>query len=80
MSVYIVIENGVPYPMAFKTFDEAKESVKRKYSDYYVEEIHDYLRCGIYRNFGFNVKEDETGNTTVYVGNEIQVHIHKLPL
>jgi hypothetical protein len=78
-SVYVVVENGEPYKVAYASFDSAAAVVKEKYK----EEVEAQLREA---NGGpictdLDVPENKvTGKTYLYVEKEIHIYIHKLPV
>jgi hypothetical protein len=77
--IYVVIENGDPYPVAYKTYDQAVESVKAKhketldedlkYSEEYGESCHEV-----------DVPEAKKGPSHLYIEKGIYIEIHKLPI
>jgi hypothetical protein len=78
-SVYIVVENGEPYKLAYTSFDSAAAAVKEKHK----EEVEAQLREA---NGGpicsdLDAPENKvTGKTYLYVEKEIHIYIHKLPV
>ena len=78
-SVYIVVENGEPYKLAYTSFDSAAAAVKEKHK----EEVEAQLRelgggpiCS-----DLDAPENKvTGKTYLYVEKEIHIYIHKLPV
>lgn len=78
-SVYIVVENGEPYKIAYTSFDSAAAAVKEKHK----EEVEAQLRelgggpiCS-----DLDAPENKvTGKTYLYVEKEIHIYIHKLPV
>ena len=77
--IYVVIENGDPYPVAYKTYDQAVESVKikhketldedLKYSEEFGESCHEV-----------DVPEAKKGPSRLYIEKGIHIEIHKLPI
>ena len=73
-SVYVVIENGVPYPVAYTTYKQALDAVKTKYKDdLELDEGPDSV-CDV------NVPENATGVMYLYIEKAIHIYIHRLPV
>ena len=78
-SVYIVVENGKPYNVAFTTFDSATAAVKEKHRDTYLEQLREADGGSICTEL--DVPENKlTGKTYLYVEKGIHIYIHKLPI
>ena len=78
-AVYIVVENGEPYKVAYATFESATAAVKEKHK----EEVEAQLReaDGGPICTDLDVPENKvTGKTYLYVEKEIHIYIHKLPV
>ena len=76
-AVYLVIENGTPYPVAYATFDSALSVVKEKFR----EEIIEALKQGVHACTDTDAVENtKTGITSFYVEKGIQTYIYKLPI
>ena len=75
-AVYIIIENGDPYPIAYTSFSSAIAVVKEKYKEI-VEEIKDDdgSICS-----EIDVPESNTGKTYLYIEKGIHIYIYKLPV
>lgn len=77
--VYIVVENGNPYPIAYKSFECASAVVKEKYKERIEEErieLGGYGMCS-----EIDVPENVlTNKTYLYIEKEIHIYIHKLPI
>jgi hypothetical protein len=76
--VYVVIENGDPYPVVYMKYNEAVAAVKLKYK----EEIEEDLK---YAEDGesiheVDVPESKVGYSKLYIEKGIHIEIHKLPL
>ena len=77
--VYIVVENGDPYPIAYKNYDQAVAAVKLKhketldedllYSEEYGESCHEV-----------DVPESNSGISYLYIEKGISIYIYKLPV
>jgi hypothetical protein len=77
-SVYVVIENGDPYEVAYTSFNMAKETVKRKYNDMIQEEIKEANGESICSEI--DVLENISGVTYLYIEKGIHIYIYKLPI
>jgi hypothetical protein len=78
-AIYIVVENGQPYNIAFTTFDSAAASVKEKHRDTYLEQLIEADGGSICTEL--DVPENKlTGKTYLYVEKGIHIYIHKLPI
>jgi hypothetical protein len=78
-AIYIVVENGQPYNIAFTTFDSAVAAVKEKHKDTYMEQIREADGGSICTEL--DVPENKlTGSTYLYVEKEIHIYIRKLPI
>lgn len=66
MYMYVVIENGDPYPNAYSSFASAIVAVKEKYEGI---EVHD-----------LDSSDDTSGKIYVYIEKGIHIYIHKLPV
>lgn len=78
-AVYVVVENGVPYPVVYSTFDSAVAVAKEKHKEALEAE---FLEAG-----GGSMCSDLdtpentlTGETYLYVEKEIHIRIYRLPL
>jgi len=81
--IYVIIENGDPYPMAFKSYKLAVESVKQKHKNYLEEQIKDLYELDMIESVitNINVPENiETGISRLYIEKGINIEIHKLPI
>jgi len=78
-AVYVIVENGQPYKVAYASFASAAAAVKEKHK-YEVEaqllEADGGPICS-----DIDVPEDKvTGKTYMYVEKEIHIYIYKLPV
>lgn len=76
--VYVVIENGDPYPVAYKRYNEAVAAVKRKHKETLEEDLK-------YADYGesiheVDVSESKEGYSKLYIEKGIHIEIHKLPI
>jgi hypothetical protein len=77
--VYVVVENGEPYKLAYTSFESAAAAVKEKYK----EEVEAQLREGGGGPICSDLDAPEnkvTGKTYLYVEKEIHIYIYKLPV
>jgi len=77
MSVYIVVENGEPYLIAFKSFASASAAVGAKYRETIEEELKE---AGGPICSDIDLPEHVSGITHLYVEKGINVIIYKVPL
>jgi hypothetical protein len=81
MSVYIVIENGEPYPEAYKNYASAVKAVKEKHKEYLEERIRElrdlYMIEEILADINVPEKEDMT---RLYIEKGINITIHRYNL
>ena len=75
-AVYVIIENGDPYPNVYTSFTSAVATVKVKYKEV-VEELseEDGSICS-----ELDVPENATGKTYLYIEKGIHIYIFKLPV
>jgi hypothetical protein len=80
-AVYVVIENGDPYPIAYTSYASAYAAVKENYGEFVQEEM-DNLDEGIISVCSLiDVPENTlTGKTYLYIEKDIHIYIHKLPI
>ena len=79
-AVYIVIENGDPYSIAYDTFESAVAVVKAKHQKTIDEQLREadgeYDICS-----DLDASENKiTGKTELYVEKGIFINIYKLPI
>ena len=78
-AVYIVVENGVPYPIAYASFAQAAASAKEIHKETLEEQIREAGGGSICTDL--DVPENKlTGKTYLYVEKGIHIYIHKLPI
>jgi hypothetical protein len=80
MDVYIVVENGDPYGVAYTTYAAAVAAVKLKHKEAIEEELrwieeNNDLGCN-----DVDVPESATGLSRLYIEKGIQIEIHRLPV
>ena len=77
-AVYVIIENGEPYTMVYKTFESAVAVVKARHKetiDEQLREANGYPICS-----DLDVPENKLGKTELYVEKGINIIIYKLPI
>jgi hypothetical protein len=82
-SIYIVIENGDPYPTGFTTYKSAVISVKEKHREYLETQIKELVNLSDieYLLDNINVPENvETGISKLYIEKGINIEIYKIPI
>lgn len=79
--VYIVVENGEAYPMAYTTYLAAVKAVKEKHREYIEAQIRElnYLYDIESVLSNINVPESSEGISNLYIEKGINIKIHKLP-
>jgi hypothetical protein len=78
-SVYVVIENGEPYKVAYTSFDSALAAVKEKHKETLLEQLIEADGGSMCSEV--DVSENKlTGKTYAYIEKEIHIYIHKLPV
>jgi len=81
--IYIVVENGEPYPLSFKNYKLAVEAVKKKHKHYLEEQIKEQYDLVMIELIlaDINVSENiEKNMTQLYIEKGINIEIHKLPI
>ncbi len=79
--IYIIIENGIPYPNAYTSYKSAVNVVKEKHKEYLREQIRELDDFDMIENVlsNINVDEDiETGISKLYIEKGINIEIYKL--
>jgi len=82
-SIYVVIENGECYPIAYTTYISAVKAVKQKHKEYIESQIKELAYLEDIENLiaDINVNENvETGITHLYIEKGINIFINKLPV
>ena len=73
--IYLVIENGEPYPEVYKDYMSAVAAVKNMHEEY-IREFESELDLS-----DLDVPENvETGKTYLYIEKGIHIYIHKYPI
>lgn len=81
MNVYIVVENGDPYGVAYTTYAAAVAAVKLKHKEAIDEELrwikenHGHPGCN-----EVDVPEASSGLSRLYIEKGIHIEIHRLPV
>lgn len=79
--IYVVIENGDPYPVAYTTYDQAVMAVKLKHKEYLEKEKQWEDENGVeYSINEVDVPEEKEGPSYLYIEKEIHIEIHRLPV
>lgn len=76
MSMYVVIENGLPYPHLYTSYASAAAAAQEKYKqviEEQIEEANGYPICS-----EIDVPEHTSGTTYLYVEKGIHIYIYKL--
>ena len=77
-AMYVVIENGIPYPNIYTSYTSAAAVAQAKYKDVIEEEIKEangYPICS-----EIDVPENTSGITYLYVEKGIHIYIYKLEI
>lgn len=80
-TIYVVIENGDPYLVAYKTYADAVAAVKAKHKEEIEEELS-WLEenPGDHGCNEVDVPEAASGLSRLYIEKGIHIEIHKLPI
>ena len=81
--IYIIVEYGSPYPMAYKTYKLAVAAVKEKHVEYLEEQIKELKYLTDIENLLANINTPEdiiSGVSKLYIEKGINIEIHKLPI
>jgi hypothetical protein len=76
--IYIVEENGEPYPSAYKTYELAIADVIEKWQEEVnrqIDEVGSYSICS-----EIVTKEDPSGKTYSYIEKGVHIYVYKLPI
>jgi len=76
--IYIVVENGVPYPNAYKTYEAAIRVVLAKHGEEIQRQIDECGTPDICSEIIMN--EDASGKTYSYIEKGIDIYVYKLPI
>ena len=81
-SVYIVVENGEAYSMAYPTYKKAHSAVKEKFKVYLEERIKEIANLDDIEKMleDVNVLENPDGKTNLYIEKGINILISKLAI
>ena len=80
MFVYVVIENGTPYPYVYTTYDAAANAVRAKHKQAIDEDLFWKEEDGMHSINVLFAPESSTGMTLKYVEKGIHIEIHRLPV
>ena len=81
--IYIIVENGEPYPISYKDYKSAVDAVKRKHKQYLEEQIRELNDLYMIESTlaDVNVSENIEKNVTqLYIEKGINIQIYKLPI
>jgi len=81
--IYIIVENGEPYPVSYKSYKLAIEAVKKKHKEYLEEQIKELYYLDMIESVlaDINVPENTEKNMTrLYIEKGINIEIHRLPI
>lgn len=81
-TVYVIIENGIPYPNAYYTYAAAVKVVNEKYSEELSRQIEENPEDKDIFLANMNPVEDARGETQLSMEflKDINIIIHKLPI
>ena len=80
MFIYVVIENGDPYPNAFTSYEKAAEAVRTKHKQAIDEDLFWKEEDGMHSINVLFSPESSTGMSLMYVEKGIHIEIHRLPV
>ena len=78
MSVYIIVEDGEPYPNSYITYESALKVANDKHREELDRQIEDMPE---YKNQileDMNPKENEDGKTSLYIEKGLFIYIYKI--
>ena len=79
MNVYIVVENGTPYPAAFGTYKTAAEAVFTRHANTIVQQMADDPQNADDILNDVTPVEHPMGMTYIYIEKGIHIYIYRLP-
>lgn len=81
LDIYVIVENGDPYPSAYMTYTAAVDAVKLKHKTAIEEELA-WLKEneGCHGCNEVDVPENPKGETLLYIEKGIHIYIYKLPV
>lgn len=79
-SVYVVVENGNPYPVVYKTYTQAVNAVKTKHKETLDEDSQFAEEYGLHTVNVIDVPENASGEMSLYIEKGIHIIIYKLPV
>jgi archaellum component FlaG (FlaF/FlaG flagellin family) len=79
MNVYIVVENGAPYPTAFGTYKTAAEAVFTRHANTIVQQMADDSQNADDILNDVTPVENPMGITYIYIEKGIHIYIYRLP-
>lgn len=78
-AVYVIVENGDPYPVAYASFESAAAVVKETHKRA-VEEERMEVNNTLISHETTIPENTKMGKTYIYVEKEIHIYIYKLPV
>jgi hypothetical protein len=81
--VYIIVENGKPYPNGYTNYKLALKAVKEKHREYLEDQIKELHHLDLIENVlnDINVVENiKTGVSMLYIEKGINIEIHKVSI
>jgi hypothetical protein len=79
-TVYTVVENGDAYPLAFTTYKQAVDAVKRKHKETLDEDERSNEKERMQSCNEIDVPEAKERITRLYIEKGIHIEIHRLPV
>ena len=78
MFVYVVIENGDPFPSVYTTYEKAAQAVRAKFKRQVAEDIYWLSDTGMNSINVLHTPESPTGISKMYVEKGIHIEIYRL--
>jgi len=78
--VYVVIENGDPYPVVYTRYEDAINAVKLKHKETLDEDLRWANVDGMHSVNVVDVPESNEGPSYLYIEKGIHIYIYKLPI
>ena len=79
-SVYVVIENGDPYPFVYRTYKEAVDAVKTRHKECLLRDLKWENVEGMHSVNVIDVPEDKDGPSYLYIEKGVHIYIYNLPI
>ena len=78
--VYVVVDCGEAFRIAFTTYDSALNAVKLKYKEELEKQSKEEKAYNLLPLSDVDVIENENGATSLYIEKQIYIVIYKLPI